>query len=128
MAIGTPFREPNSKQRGSLTSQLKENFIEVGVTSQDRLNQVEVEKFHKYDLLANELLVLDEAKVKIIPIVLTRDGVISKFFKSHMDKLSNQLAELACREDTQLNKIIDAEIENERKFMENSSSKRKRNH
>ncbi|XP_029657681.1 uncharacterized protein LOC115231938 [Octopus sinensis] len=29
------------------------NLIEVGITSQDRLKQVEVEKCHKYDLLAN---------------------------------------------------------------------------
>ncbi|XP_029655769.1 uncharacterized protein LOC115229584 [Octopus sinensis] len=67
-------------------------LIEVGITSQDRLKQVEIEKFHKYDLLANELSILYDAKVKIIPVVLTWDGVVSRYFKNYMDKLSIEKA------------------------------------
>ncbi|XP_029656130.1 uncharacterized protein LOC115230029 [Octopus sinensis] len=67
-------------------------LIEVGITSQDRLKQVEIEKFRKYDLLANELSILYDAKVKIIPVVLTWDGVVSRYFKNYMDKLSIEKA------------------------------------
>ncbi|XP_029654245.1 uncharacterized protein LOC115227612 [Octopus sinensis] len=42
-------------------------LIEVGITSQDRLKQVEVEKLHKYDFLANELSLLTNAKLKLFP-------------------------------------------------------------
>ncbi|XP_029657534.1 uncharacterized protein LOC115231718 [Octopus sinensis] len=52
----------------------KENLIwiiEVGVTSIDNLKSVEVEKMHKYDILASELQLIHKAKVKIVPIVLT---------------------------------------------------------
>ncbi|XP_029656548.1 uncharacterized protein LOC115231790 [Octopus sinensis] len=62
-------------------------LIEVGITSQDRLKQVEVEKLHKYDFLANELSLLYECQVKIIPVVLTWDGVVTRCFKNYMDKL-----------------------------------------
>ncbi|XP_029657447.1 uncharacterized protein LOC115231605 [Octopus sinensis] len=63
-------------------------LIEVGITSQNCLKQVEVEKFHKYDFLANELGVIHRAKVKIIPVVLTWDGIVSRFFKSHLDSIA----------------------------------------
>ncbi|XP_029657237.1 uncharacterized protein LOC115231320 [Octopus sinensis] len=43
-------------------------LIEVGITSQNCLKQVEVEKFHKYHLLANELEAIHHAKVKVIPV------------------------------------------------------------
>ncbi|XP_029655396.1 uncharacterized protein LOC115229124 [Octopus sinensis] len=62
----------------------KENVIwivEVGVTSQDNLQRVELEKLRKYDLLANELSLIHKAKVNIIPVVLTWDGIVSKYFK-----------------------------------------------
>ncbi|XP_029654980.1 uncharacterized protein LOC115228549 [Octopus sinensis] len=67
-------------------------LIEVGITSQNRVKQVEIEKFRKYDLLANQLSILYDAKVKIIPVVLTWDGVVSRYFKNYMDKLSIEKA------------------------------------
>ncbi|XP_029654034.1 uncharacterized protein LOC115227295 [Octopus sinensis] len=67
-------------------------LIEVGITLQDRLKHVETEKFHKYDLLANELSILYYVKIKIIPIVLKRDGVVSRYFKNYMDRLSIEKA------------------------------------
>ncbi|KAF7682978.1 hypothetical protein TCON_1812 [Astathelohania contejeani] len=57
----------------------KENeiiLVEVGITSQDNLQIVEREKKRKYDLLANELGSLYKAKTKIIPYVMTWDGVV----------------------------------------------------
>ncbi|XP_029653964.1 uncharacterized protein LOC115227195 [Octopus sinensis] len=51
------------------------------------LKQVEVEKLHKYDLLAGKLSQIHGAKVTIIPIVLTWDGIVSKFYKSYMERL-----------------------------------------
>ncbi|XP_029656797.1 uncharacterized protein LOC115230812 [Octopus sinensis] len=62
------------------------NLIEVGITSQDRLKQVE--KCHKYDILAGELSILYHAQVKIIPLVLTWDGLVSKFYKNYVEKLA----------------------------------------
>ncbi|XP_029656193.1 uncharacterized protein LOC115230107 [Octopus sinensis] len=66
-------------------------LIEAGITSQNCLKQVEVEKFHKYDLLANELGAIHRAKVKIIPVVLTWDGIFSRFFKSHLDSMEERV-------------------------------------
>ncbi|XP_036356047.1 chitinase-3-like protein 1 [Octopus sinensis] len=70
------------KMRNTIT------FIEVGITSQNCLKQVEVKKFHKYDLLTNELGAIHRAKVKIIPVALTWDGIVSRFFKSHLDSIA----------------------------------------
>ncbi|XP_029654777.1 uncharacterized protein LOC115228304 [Octopus sinensis] len=55
-------------------------LIEIGVTCVDNLKAVEVEKLHKYDILASELEIIYKAKVKILPIVIT-----SKYFKIFMD-------------------------------------------
>ncbi|XP_029655345.1 uncharacterized protein LOC115229060 [Octopus sinensis] len=63
-------------------------IIEMEITSQERLKQTEVEKLHKYDLLAGELKMLYGAPVRIIPIVLTWDGVVSTCYKAYMEKLS----------------------------------------
>ncbi|XP_029657411.1 uncharacterized protein LOC115231549 [Octopus sinensis] len=68
----------------------KENVIwivEVGVTSQDNLQRVELEKLRKYDLLANELSLIHKAKVNIIPVVLAWDGIVSKYFKKYLDSI-----------------------------------------
>jgi hypothetical protein len=51
-------------------------IIEVGVTSQDRLQVTETEKLRKYDLLANELKSIYKSKVEIIPIALIWDGIV----------------------------------------------------
>ncbi|KAF7684416.1 hypothetical protein TCON_0391, partial [Astathelohania contejeani] len=58
-----------------------------GITSQDNLQQVEVEKKRKYDLLANELGILYKAKTKIIPYVLTLEGVMTKYHRSYLKEL-----------------------------------------
>ncbi|EQB60999.1 hypothetical protein NAPIS_ORF01430 [Vairimorpha apis BRL 01] len=45
--------------------------IEIGITSIDNIQQVEIEKLQKYDLLANELGLIHGCKTRIIPYVLT---------------------------------------------------------
>ena len=62
-------------------------MIEVGITSQDRLQQVETEKAHKYDLLAGEISQLYKCSVKIIPYVMTWDGVVTKCHKKYISEL-----------------------------------------
>ena len=62
-------------------------FIEVGITNQDLLQVVENEKKRKYDILANELGVMYKCRTKIIPYVLTWDGVVTIFHKSYMSEL-----------------------------------------
>ncbi|KAF7675374.1 hypothetical protein TCON_2710 [Astathelohania contejeani] len=62
-------------------------LVEIGITSQDNLQQVEVEKKRKYDLLANEIGILYKAKTKIIPYVLTWEGVVTKYHRSYLKKL-----------------------------------------
>ncbi|TBT96840.1 hypothetical protein CWI37_2700p0010, partial [Hamiltosporidium tvaerminnensis] len=61
--------------------------IEVGITSQDSLQIVETEKLRKYDLLANELGLIYRCSVEIIPYVMTWDGIVTKYHKSHLKRL-----------------------------------------
>ncbi|XP_029654987.1 uncharacterized protein LOC115228560 [Octopus sinensis] len=62
-------------------------LIEVGITSQNCLKQVDVKKFYKYDLLVNELEAIYKTKMKIVPIVMTWDGIVSKFSKNYLEVL-----------------------------------------
>ncbi|XP_029657635.1 uncharacterized protein LOC115231856 [Octopus sinensis] len=62
-------------------------LIEVGVTSIDNLKSVEVEKLHKYDILASELQLIHKTKVKIVPIVITWDGIVSTIYRKYMELL-----------------------------------------
>ncbi|MGL5716602.1 MAG: RNA-directed DNA polymerase [Paraclostridium sp.] len=62
-------------------------LIEVGITNQDSLNQVENEKKRKYDLLAGELSLIHKCRVNIIPFVLTWDGIVTKYHKKYAREL-----------------------------------------
>ena len=62
-------------------------LIEVGITSQDRLQTVETEKKRKYDVLANKLGSEYECKTKIIPYVLTWDGVVTKYHRKYSHEI-----------------------------------------
>ncbi|XP_029654654.1 uncharacterized protein LOC115228140 [Octopus sinensis] len=62
-------------------------LIEIGITSQQIFKKVEVEKSHKYDLLASELALIHKAKVNIVPIVLTWDAIVSKYYKQYQNSL-----------------------------------------
>ena len=58
-------------------------LIEVGITSQDRLITVEAEKWSKYDVLANKLGSEHKCQTKIIPYVMTWDGMVTKHHRNH---------------------------------------------
>ena len=62
-------------------------FIEVGITSQDQLQIVENEKRRKYDVLANEMGAMHNCKTRIIPYVITWDGIVTKFHKSYANEI-----------------------------------------
>jgi hypothetical protein len=62
-------------------------IVEIGVTSIDNLQQVESEKLRKYDLLANELGLIHGCKTKIIPYVLTWDGIVTKYHEKYRKEL-----------------------------------------
>ena len=62
-------------------------LIEVGITSQDQLQIVENEKKRKYDILANEMGAMHNCKTRIIPYVLTWDGIVTKFHKSYTKEI-----------------------------------------
>lgn len=87
--VKTDIKIPNNrpdifvfdKKKGEIT------LVEVGITNQDLLQTVETEKKRKYDLLANELALIYKAKVKIIPIVLTWDGVVTNYHKNYLREL-----------------------------------------
>jgi hypothetical protein len=66
------------------------SIIEVGITNQDLLNVVENEKLRKYDLLANELGMVHKCKTKIIPYVMTWDGVVTTYHKKYLRELGIQ--------------------------------------
>ncbi|TBU11007.1 hypothetical protein CWI38_1433p0030, partial [Hamiltosporidium tvaerminnensis] len=65
----------------------KITLIEVGITSQDSLQIVETEKLRKYDLLTNELGLIYKVSVEIIPYMITWDGIVTKYHKSHLKRL-----------------------------------------
>ena len=62
-------------------------IIEVGVTSQQNLQTTEITKKRKYDLLAKELNQLENMPVKIVPFVITWDGVVTKYNKDYRETL-----------------------------------------
>ncbi|KAF7683356.1 hypothetical protein TCON_1432 [Astathelohania contejeani] len=69
----------------------KENeiiLVEVGITSQDNLQIDETKKKKKYDLCENESGLLYEAKTKIIPYVMTWDGVVTKYHRNYLKELN----------------------------------------
>ncbi|TBT99510.1 hypothetical protein CWI36_1951p0020, partial [Hamiltosporidium magnivora] len=65
----------------------KITHIKVGITSQNSLQIVETEKLRKYDLLANEFGLIYKCGVEIIPYVMTWDGIVTKYHKSHLKRL-----------------------------------------
>lgn len=56
----------------------------------DLLTQVENEKTRKYDLLANEIALSYKCKVKIIPYVMTWEGLVTKYHKKHRNEIGIQ--------------------------------------
>ena len=64
--------------------------IEIGITSQNQLITVETEKKRKYDILANHLGQLHKMKTKIIPWVMTWDGIVTKTHKYYLKELEIQ--------------------------------------
>eukprot|EP00734_Pompholyxophrys_sp_LG126_P000377 Pompholyxophrys_sp_v1_NODE_145_length_1573_cov_1.496047.p1 type:complete len:206 gc:universal NODE_145_length_1573_cov_1.496047:1181-564(-) len=62
-------------------------LIEVGITSQDQLTIVENEKKRKYDVLANEMGAMHKCRTKIIPYVLTWDGIVTRFHKTYSKEI-----------------------------------------
>ncbi len=65
-------------------------IVEIGITNQDLLTVVENEKLRKYDLLANELGLIHKAKTRIVPYVMTWDGVVTKYHKKYIQELGIQ--------------------------------------
>jgi len=62
-------------------------IIEVGITSQNQLVTVETEKRRKYDILANHLGQLHKMMTKIIPWVMTWDGIVTKMHKHYLKEI-----------------------------------------
>jgi hypothetical protein len=62
-------------------------LIEIGITSQDRLQTVETEKKRKYDVLANKLGLEHKCKTKIIPYVMTWDGIVTKLHRRYSTEI-----------------------------------------
>jgi hypothetical protein len=62
-------------------------LIEIGITSQNQLKTVETEKKRKYDILANNLGQMYKMKTKIIPWVMTWDGIVTKLHKNYLKEL-----------------------------------------
>ena len=62
-------------------------IVEVGITSQNNLQEVEIEKTRKYGLLAGELAHMYKCKVDIIPYVMTWEGVVTKHHRKYRKAL-----------------------------------------
>ena len=65
----------------------KSTIIEVGITSQDNLQTVEITKLHKYDHLAGEIGRMYKHQVEIIPYVLTWDGIVTRHHRKYVARL-----------------------------------------
>ncbi|XP_029656111.1 ras-related protein Rap-2a-like [Octopus sinensis] len=64
-------------------------LIEVSITSQNSLQEVEIEKFHEYDMTYWQMnCQYFMMQVKTIPVGLKWDGVVSKCFTYYMDKIT----------------------------------------
>ena len=59
----------------------------MGITFQNLLTQVENEKKRKYDYLASELSLTKKCKTKIIPYVMTWDGVVKRYHSSYIKEM-----------------------------------------
>lgn len=62
-------------------------IIEIGIISQNQLVTVETEKKRKYDILANHLGQLHKMETKIIPWVMTWDGIVTNMHKQYIKEL-----------------------------------------
>jgi hypothetical protein len=62
-------------------------LIEVDITNLDILAQVENEKLRKYDLVTNELALIYKCKIKIIPYVMTWEGLVMKYHKKYRNEI-----------------------------------------
>jgi hypothetical protein len=63
-------------------------IVEVGITSFDNLRAVETEKKNKYDYLANHCAAIHKAtNTKIIPYVMTWEGVVTKYHEQYCKEL-----------------------------------------
>jgi hypothetical protein len=62
-------------------------IVEVGITSFDHLRAVEVEKKNKYDVLANHCGALHGYKTRIIPYVMTWDGLVTTYHRTYRKEL-----------------------------------------
>ncbi|KAF7679666.1 hypothetical protein TCON_2529, partial [Astathelohania contejeani] len=60
-----------------------------------------------YDLLANELGLLYKAKTKIIPYVMTWDGVVTKYHRNYLKELNMTSKIEACIQSTVLKKTLE---------------------
>lgn len=63
-------------------------IIDIGIPLDDNLEKVYQEKIHKYSPLAEELRTIWEIrKVKILPIIISANGLIHKNLPAHLDDL-----------------------------------------
>ncbi|KAK1933269.1 hypothetical protein X943_002931 [Babesia divergens] len=65
-------------------------LVEIGITSKERLTQVEIEKKHKYEPLTKQMgnAKLNEAtKFRIVPYVMTWDGLVTKYHNGYKTEL-----------------------------------------
>ena len=82
-------------------------LVEVGITSIDNLNKVENEKLRKYDILANELGLIYKCKTKIVPYVMTWEGVVSKYHKKYLKELDVPIEAEAYMQSITLRKTLE---------------------
>ncbi|EQB62390.1 hypothetical protein NAPIS_ORF00032 [Vairimorpha apis BRL 01] len=99
-------------------------IVEVGMTNQDLLTIVENEKLRKYDLLANELGIIYKSKTKIIPYVMTWDGVVTTYHKKYIKKLRIQpsleayIQSLGDAGEVEVERTVEKLVESNYKYME----------
>ncbi|MEG2848334.1 MAG: reverse transcriptase family protein [Bacilli bacterium] len=108
--IKTSNRIENNKPDIFLYDKIKNKIIliEVGITNLDKIKTVESEKYRKYDVLANELKCIYKAEVEIVPVVLTWEGVVTRYAKQHLKRLGVDNRILAYIQTVTIKKTIES--------------------
>jgi hypothetical protein len=62
-------------------------LLKVGITSVERLQEVEIAKGRKYGPLAGELRRIYGCKVSVIPYVMTWDGIVTPYHRKYQKEI-----------------------------------------
>ncbi|KAK1939482.1 hypothetical protein X943_000424 [Babesia divergens] len=85
--------DSDTQKKDIILAEEKKNritVVEVGVTCQDNLEQVEIEKKHKYEALKKQMehhKWNKNTEIRLIPYVMTCDGLVTRYHRNYRQEL-----------------------------------------